>query len=206
MKADAPARRRMKRFPRKTVLFREGDSGAEMFVIGAGRVEVQKRIAGVDKTVAVLGPGEMLGELALLNDKPRTATAIVLDTVDALVIDKETLEEMLGKNPDFTMRLIRRLSDRIDAADGLIQMLMHPDPTAREMVLQRAESAKTAALEVSMEVQGEVAADPSLVRDLFGRLNHLRLRLREQTPDASEMPRPFTTRISATDKPGKPKP
>jgi CRP-like cAMP-binding protein len=204
MKADAPAGRRMKRFPRKTVLFREGDAGSEMFVIGAGRIEVQKRIGGLDKTVAVLGPGEMLGELALLNDKPRTATAIVLDTVDALVIDKETLEGMLGKNPEFTMRLIRRLSDRLDVADSLIQLLMHPDPAAREMVLRQAESAKTSALELAVEVQGEIA-DPGRVRDLFGRLNRLRARLREGTADASEMPRPFTTRRSSG-KAGKPKP
>lgn len=188
----------MKRYPKKSVLFREGDSGTEMFIIGAGRVEVQKRIGGLDKTVAVLGPGDMLGELALLNDKPRSATAIVLDDLDALVIDKPTLESMIDTSPEFTMRLIRRLSDRLDAADGLIQLLMHPDPNAREMVLREAESAKTAvsdeaaALEAAMELQGEVGGDPARVRDLFGRLNRLRQRLREQTPTANEMPRPFT--------------
>lgn len=189
----------MKRYPKKSVLFREGDSGSEMFIIGAGRVEVQKRIGGLDKTVAVLGPGDMLGELALLNDKPRTATAIVLDDLDALVIDKPTLESMIDSSPDFTMRLIRRLSDRLDAADGLIQLLMHPDADARDTVLRQAESAKgasaidePAALEAAMDIQGEVGGDPTRVRDLFGRLNRLRARLREQTPTANEMPRPFT--------------
>ncbi len=202
MKADAPSGRRMKRFPKKAVLFREGDPGTEMFVIGAGRVEIKKRIGGVDKTVAVVGPGDMLGELALLNGKPRTATAVVLDDLDALVIDTATLESMMAGSPDFTMRLIRRLSDRLDAADGIIEALMHPDPAAREMVLKKAESARDAALETEIEVQGEVAADPAQVRDLFGRLNRLRVRLRESTPDVSEMPRPFTMSGAR----GKPKP
>lgn len=183
----------MKRFPKSTVLFREGDPGGEMYVIGAGRVEIIKRIAGEEKTVAVLGPGEMLGELALLNDKPRTATAIVLDPLDALVIDKSTLEDMLEHNPEFTMRLIRRLADRLDVADGLVRLLLHPDPNARDLVLRQAESAKNAPASLidEMEVQGEVAGDPARVRELFGRLNRLRLRLRESTPDPSEMPRPF---------------
>jgi CRP/FNR family transcriptional regulator, cyclic AMP receptor protein len=184
----------MKRFPKGTVLFREGDAGAEMYIIGAGRVEIVKRIAGVEKTVAVLGPGEMLGELALLNQKPRTATAVVLDSLDALVIDSSTLESMLAQNPEFTMRLIRRLADRLDVADGLIRILLHPDPNARELVLKQAEDAKqqqTALLE-EMEVQGEVAGDPARVKELFGRLNVLRQRLRESTPDVSEMPRPFS--------------
>lgn len=202
MKVDAPGRR-MKRFAKKTVLFTEGDPGTEMYVIGSGRVELRKRIAGVEKTVALLGPGDMLGELALLNDKPRTATAVVLETIDALVIDGPALETMLTENPEFTMRMIRRLVGRLDAAGGLIQILLHPDPAARELVLQEAASAvMTAALDVEMEVQGEVAADPARIRDLFGRLNRLRMRLREGTPDVSEMPRPFTTRSRG----GKPKP
>lgn len=181
------------------MLFSEGDSGTDMFVIGAGRVELQKRIGGVDKTIAVLGPGEMLGELALLNDKPRTATAIVLEELQAFVIDKGALEEMLGNNPEFTMRLIRRLSDRLDTADGLIQLLMHADPKAREMVLKQAEAAKNTVLSVEMDVLGEAATNPARVRDLFGRLNRLRARLREATPDGDpeEMPRPFVVSRSS---------
>ena len=182
----------MKRFPKRTVLFREGDPGAEMYILGAGRVEIVKRIGGIEKTIAVLGPGEMLGELALLNDTPRTATAVAVDNVDALVLDRPMLESMIANQPEFTMRLIRRLADRLDMADGLVRVLMHPEPGARELVLQQAETAKAPMLDFEMEVQGEIAGDPARVKDMFFRLNRLRARLRESTPDAEEMPRPFT--------------
>ena len=62
-------------------------------------------------------------------------------------------------------------------------------------VLKEAEDAKNrheTSLIDEMEVQGEVAGDPARVRELFGRLNVLRARLRESTPDVSEMPRPFS--------------
>jgi CRP-like cAMP-binding protein len=182
----------MKRFAKGSILFREGDPGSDMYVIGAGKVEVIKRIGGVDKTIAVVGPGEMLGELALLNGKPRTATAVVLEQLDALVIDSNALSSMLSSNAEFTMRLIRRLADRLDVADGLVRLLLHPDPDARDLVLRQAESAKSASLSVEMEVQGEVAGDPARIRELFGRLNRLRARLSDGAPAAANMPRPFS--------------
>jgi len=65
-------------FPAGDVLFREGDSGEVMFVIQSGAVRISKSISGEDKVLAVLGPGEFLGEMAILNGKPRTATATVV--------------------------------------------------------------------------------------------------------------------------------
>ena len=60
-----------------TVLFREGETGTTMYVLQAGRVRITKSIKGEDKMLAILGPGEFFGEMAILNDKPRTATATV---------------------------------------------------------------------------------------------------------------------------------
>ena len=67
------------------VLFREGESGDVMFVIQSGAVRIAKSVGGDDKILAILGPGEFLGEMAILNGKPRTATATVV--VDAAPID-----------------------------------------------------------------------------------------------------------------------
>jgi CRP/FNR family cyclic AMP-dependent transcriptional regulator len=116
------------------VLFREGEEGREMFVIQGGRVQVSKRIGETDRPIAVLGRGEFLGEMAILNNKPRSATATVLDDASCLVIDGHTLETMISNNTEIAVRLIKKLAGRLDAADALIEILMHPDPRARVML------------------------------------------------------------------------
>ncbi len=77
-----------KKIPLNTVLFHEGDAGEEMFIIQSGRVKISKRIRGVEKTLATLEKGEFFGEMAILNDKPRSASAETLDDCDMLVIDR----------------------------------------------------------------------------------------------------------------------
>ena len=57
------------------VLFHEGELGEEMYVIQSGAVEITKAMGGVERPIATLGRGEFLGEMAILNGKPRTATA-----------------------------------------------------------------------------------------------------------------------------------
>ena len=116
------------------VLFKEGEPGTEMFVIQAGLVQISKRVGGVDRPLATLGRGEFLGEMAILNAKPRTATAIAVEDSMCLVIDQRTLEQMIAKNTEIAMRLVKKLAARLDAADALVQILMHPDPQARVLL------------------------------------------------------------------------
>jgi CRP/FNR family transcriptional regulator, cyclic AMP receptor protein len=117
--------------PAGTVLFREGDSGSTMFVIHTGKVAIVKRVRGDDKTLAVLGPGEFFGEMAILNAKPRTATAEVLESAQLLEIDAKRFEQMVVSNAEIAVRLIKRLARRLEAADELIEIMMHRDPRAR---------------------------------------------------------------------------
>ncbi|HRI64888.1 MAG TPA: Crp/Fnr family transcriptional regulator [Polyangium sp.] len=116
------------------VLFREGDPGEQMYVIQSGTVRITKNVAGADRVIAILGPGEFLGELAILNDKPRVATATVVTDMRCLVIEAKTLESMVTRSGEIAMRLIKKLAKRIDAADALIELLMHRDPKARLML------------------------------------------------------------------------
>src|SRR5215468_8137591 len=92
------------------VLFREGEAGEVMFVIQAGAVRIAKAIGGEDKVLAVLGPGEFLGEMAILNGKPRTATATVVEPTRCLVIEARTLEQMVARNAEIALRLIKKLA------------------------------------------------------------------------------------------------
>jgi CRP-like cAMP-binding protein len=116
------------------VLFREGEWGDVMFVIQTGAVRISVDIAGEEKVLAVLGPGEFVGEMAILNAKPRVATATVIETARCLVLEARMLESMVVRNGEIAIRLIKKLAKRLDAANSLIEILMHRDPRARVML------------------------------------------------------------------------
>ncbi|MEO7329561.1 MAG: Crp/Fnr family transcriptional regulator [Minicystis sp.] len=165
------------------VLFREGESGEVMFVIQSGSVRITRDIGGEQKSLAVLGPGEFLGEMAILNGRPRTATATVMETARCLVIEAKTLESMVARNAEIALRLIKKLAKRLDSADTLIEILMHRDPKARVMLaLSRHADAfgeptaegiriRTTAEEISREV----GVDVSVANEVITRLRRLRL-------------------------------
>ena len=123
------------RFGRKiaanTVLFVEGDRGEEMYIIQTGRVKISKRIRGVEKTLATLEKGEFFGEMAILNDKPRSATAETLEDCDMLVIDRKTFEALIRGNSEIAVRFIKRLADRLRETNDQMEALMIKDNTSR---------------------------------------------------------------------------
>jgi CRP-like cAMP-binding protein len=172
-------------FPAGDVLFREGEHGEEMYVIQSGLVQILKRIGPDMRPLATLGRGEFLGEMAILNGKPRTATAVVLETARCLVIDSVTLEQMISNNAEIAVRLVKKLARRLDAADELIQILLHPDPNARVLhALKRhaeafgepTEDGVGVRLRVSSESLGrEVGVPGDQVRDVLSRLHRLRI-------------------------------
>jgi len=65
-----------KTVPAGTVLFKDGESGNQMYVIHSGKVKITKKVGSVEKTLAILPAGEFFGEMAILNNEPRTASAI----------------------------------------------------------------------------------------------------------------------------------
>jgi CRP/FNR family transcriptional regulator, cyclic AMP receptor protein len=171
------------------VLFREGDPGHEMYVIQAGLVRVVKRAGGEVRSLATLGRGEFVGEMAILNGKPRTATAHVLEDARCLVIDAATLEQMIATNTEIAVRLVKKLARRLDSADELIQMLLNPDPRARVLytVKRHAESfveegGQGIRLRASArEIAREVGVDVAQVDDVLSRLARMRIATEDET-------------------------
>ncbi len=165
------------------VLFREGEAGEVMFVIQSGAVRITKAIGGEEKVLAVLGPGEFLGEMAILNGKPRTATATVVETTRCLVIEAKTLEQMVARNAEIALRLIKKLAKRLDSADTLVEILMHRDPKARVMLaLARHADAFGERTEDGVRVRTstgdlarEVGVDLAIAEEVMARLRRLRL-------------------------------
>jgi CRP/FNR family cyclic AMP-dependent transcriptional regulator len=165
------------------VLFHEGELGEEMYVIQSGSVEISKRTGTVDIPIATLGRGEFLGEMAILNGKPRTATARVIEDVKCLVLDADMLETMIQKNSEIALRLIKKLAARLDAADGLVQILLNPDPQARVLLaLQRAAETFGERTDDGIRVRvtveqlaREVGVDKTQVIDVLWRLHRLHI-------------------------------
>jgi CRP/FNR family transcriptional regulator, cyclic AMP receptor protein len=120
-----------KEFPKGTTLFREGETGKEMFVLQSGRIAISKRVRDEEKLLAVLGPGEFFGEMAIISNRPRNATATVSEDAKLLVIDPKTFEGMIRGNAEIAVRMIKKLAERLSEADAQIENLLHGDPTSR---------------------------------------------------------------------------
>ena len=120
-----------KDFAKATVLFREGETGKEMFVLQSGKVNITKRVRDTEKVLAQLGPGEFFGEMAIISNRPRNASAVVSEDAKVLVIDPKTFEGMIRGNSEIAVRMIKKLADRLSVADAQIENLLLSDPSSR---------------------------------------------------------------------------
>ncbi len=104
-------------YPPNAVIFREGASGDTMFFIKEGMVEVKRREpnTGINLTVITLGKGECFGEMALLNEAPRSATVLVATQPTVLLcLDKNSFHELMVQCPSIALSLNRTLAARIE--------------------------------------------------------------------------------------------
>jgi CRP-like cAMP-binding protein len=118
-------------FPAGAVLFRAGDVGREMYVIQSGQVRISMSVGEVDKPLAMLGPGEFFGEMSVLTDRPRTATATVVVSSQLLVIEKDKFADLVRQHSELALRLILRLAERLEKTDHSVRILLHREPRAR---------------------------------------------------------------------------
>jgi CRP-like cAMP-binding protein len=168
-----------KKIPPGTVLFHDGEKGEEMYIIQSGRVKISKRIRGVDKTLATLEKGEFFGEMAILNDKPRSASAETVDECEMLVIDRKTFDTLLRSNVEIAIRFIKRLADRLREANDQMESLMIKDNTSRVVsVLARRvkEQKKSAVIGVTIdELAGLAGIENAQVKMIIEKLASVRI-------------------------------
>ncbi len=103
--------------PAGTTIFREGEAGDAMYVILEGSVEL--RIGG--KTVDTLGPGEVFGEMALIEKAPRIATAIAKDACKLVHVPEKRFMFMVQQTPRFALQIMRVMADRLRRMDRRMQ-------------------------------------------------------------------------------------
>jgi CRP/FNR family cyclic AMP-dependent transcriptional regulator len=120
-----------KEFKAGTVLFREGETGRDMYVVQQGKVTISMRVGDVEKILSTLGPGEFLGEMAILNNKPRSATATCAVDCKLLHVDAKTFEAMVRSSGEIALRMIKKLAERLQDANEQIENLLLSDSSAR---------------------------------------------------------------------------
>jgi CRP-like cAMP-binding protein len=99
-------------------IFREGDDAkGEAFMVHEGKVEIRRQFGSEDRVLRVLGKGELLGELALFRNAPRSANAVAADAVTLLLIPSNRLEHLVRSNPALALALIKQLASRMLEAE-----------------------------------------------------------------------------------------
>ena len=94
-----------------TVLTREGRPGREFFVLIDGTAEVTRK----GKKIADLGPGDWLGEIALITDSPRTATVTATSPVDVLVITDRSFRSVVETMPSIALKVLACVGERLSS-------------------------------------------------------------------------------------------
>jgi CRP-like cAMP-binding protein len=113
------------------VIVREGDVGETMFIIQEGEIRIHKRIRDRETTLAVLKAGDFFGEMAIIDREPRSASASAVGTVKVLILSKDIFESQIKTNPKIIMSILRKMSERLRAADRQIKTLLMRDNHSR---------------------------------------------------------------------------
>ena len=97
---------------------RQGDTGVGAFIIRSGKVEIIQERDGTQTKIATLGPGEVIGEMALLDEFPRSATARAIEPTTVIGIQRWHFLGILQSHPQLALALLPILSRRIRNAEG----------------------------------------------------------------------------------------
>ncbi|MFC4159328.1 Crp/Fnr family transcriptional regulator [Chitinimonas lacunae] len=123
-------------YPKGTVIINEGDPGSSMYLLVQGRVKVfVSDNHGKEFVLAILGPGEYVGELALLDDEPRTASVETEENSTFMVIQKEDFLALLHNHPSIQFKLLLSLTHRSRQLTESIKNLALKDVYSRVRLL-----------------------------------------------------------------------
>ena len=148
-------------------VFRQDDPGNSLYIIESGVVKVQRTSPeGKQVILAILGPGDFFGELALLDGEPRSADAVIKEDAALLTLDRAEFLRFVESKPGVATKLLAALSRRLRRTDQLVQDAAFLDVPARlaRALLQLAESTERADL-----TQSELAAMVGASRESVNR-------------------------------------
>ena len=104
------------RIPAGQTIFKEGDKGDVMFIITEGEVEIREGSVLLENA----GPGCIFGEMALIDDEPRSATVVAKSDCRVVAVDHRRFEFMVQETPFFALAVMKVLADRLRRASARI--------------------------------------------------------------------------------------
>jgi cAMP-binding proteins - catabolite gene activator and regulatory subunit of cAMP-dependent protein kinases len=123
---------RSRRYSRDEVVFHADESGDVFFLIREGKVKVTMiSPEGKEIILSILGPGEFFGEMALLEDEPRSATVVATEPLELLTIWRSDFLQLLSENFSITRKVLAELSNRLRDASIRIESLATMDVYGR---------------------------------------------------------------------------
>ena len=115
-----------------SILFKEGDDGEHLYVIIEGKLKLGTSSGdGRENLLSILGPGEMFGELSLFDPGPRTSTATAVTDAKLLSLSHEKVIPWLKQNPEVSLQLLTRLSQRLRRTNEAVGDLVFSDVPGR---------------------------------------------------------------------------
>ncbi len=134
-------------------VFEEGQTGNEMFIIQTGKVEILAEADGEEHRLALLEEGDFFGEMAILEDLPRTAAARAVTDCALVRIDRGTFDQLVKNDPEIAIRMLRKLSFRLREAGPTLLDGVAEAPVQQREVQER----------VDLKPRGAVTGRPRLV-------------------------------------------
>jgi len=118
-------------YHKDTMLFVEGEPGDELFIIQKGSIKITKIVGRKEVPLATLNSSDIFGEMALLEGKPRAASAVAIEDTDVMAVNKANFELMIEKQPQIIARITTLLAERIWLTYKQLTNTMVKDPMGR---------------------------------------------------------------------------
>ena len=115
-------------FQRGQIIFREGDKSQEAYFVVSGLIEISINTSHGTQSLAKMGPGEIFGEMGMIMDRPRSATATALENTTVETIADNEFDQQIIQRPDRLHVYLATLFERIRKTDLLLSPLMPPCP------------------------------------------------------------------------------
>ena len=167
---------RSRRYARGEVIFLEGDQGTALCLIAEGRIRIQLTGAdGREVVINVYGPGEIFGELALLDGEPRSADAIAQDAARVFWLQRDDFSAFLDSHPRAAMTMLASLSRRLRHTTRVVQDATFRDVPSRlarvllDLAARNGQAVEHGIRIESRSTQGELAAMVGASRETVNR-------------------------------------
>lgn len=151
-------------FEKGDIIFCEYEPGANFYFLLEGRVKIIKILSDKEKILDILQPGEVFGEMAIIEEAPRSATIVAMDNVKLLEFNKANFEILITSKPEIAIKLLKIFANRIYDQKRRLKTLTLAFPEARVadvflMIAEQKGLNLSDAKEVTLEITPEQVAN-----------------------------------------------